>query len=194
MESRRCFSIFSMMATTSASVSSMRSSTSRCFMAASKRRIAPRRAVSLARIAAFMSSVICCLRLISNYPSPGRRGRSIQLRRESLAAQALVMALHGSGQLALALCSGLLVKLASAQFGQQTGFFHRTLEAAHCHFKRLILFNAYCCHKQTTFYQKFEGAILQNNVLFNNRNLPPDFRGRIWSPTGRNDHFQGVVT
>src|SRR5512146_690103 len=168
MESRRCFSIFSMMETTSASVSSMRSSTSRCFIAASSRRIAPRRAVSLARIADFMSSLIFSLRLMAKKTNAAtskdcgvmHSKELVQLRRQSLAAQALVVALHGSGQLALTLCGGLFVKLAGAQLGQQTGLFHRTLEAAHRHFERLILFNTYSCHGQTTFYQKFEGAIL----------------------------------
>jgi hypothetical protein len=44
----------------------MRSSTSRCFIAARSRRIADRRGASLARIAAFMSSVIFALSGIRN--------------------------------------------------------------------------------------------------------------------------------
>src|SRR6266513_2184733 len=62
IDSRRCLISFSTADTTSASESSIRSSTSLCFSAASSRRMADRRAASLARIAAFMSSVICCLR------------------------------------------------------------------------------------------------------------------------------------
>src|ERR1700674_1468467 len=65
MESRRCLSIFSMTATTSASLSSIRSSTSRCLTAANSRRTAPRRSASLARNAVFMSSVIRAFRVIS---------------------------------------------------------------------------------------------------------------------------------
>ncbi|MNY79094.1 hypothetical protein D3C86_2195810 [compost metagenome] len=50
-----------MMATSS---STTRSSTSFCFMAASSMRMVPRRSLSLARMAVFMSSVICSLRLM----------------------------------------------------------------------------------------------------------------------------------
>jgi hypothetical protein len=53
-----------MMPITAASSSVMRSSTSRCFSAASRPRIVSRRAESLARIAVFMSSVICSLRVM----------------------------------------------------------------------------------------------------------------------------------
>lgn len=84
----------------------------------------------------------------------------VQLRRQSLTHDALVMALHSSSQLALAFCSWLFVKLTCAQVGQQTSLFYGTLETTHCNFKRLIFFYTYCCHEQTTFYQKFEGAIL----------------------------------
>src|SRR5665647_1554679 len=173
MESRRCLFIFSMMATTSASDNSTRSSTSHCFIAASNRRIAPRRAVSLARIAVFMSSVIFCLRLISKpttTPETGAAGQSIEFGRKNLAHQALVMALHSRRQLALTLCGWLLVKFTSAQIGQQTGLFHGTLETTHRHFERLLLFNTYCCHEQTTFYKKIEGAILAKGLSYHNHN------------------------
>ena len=53
-----------------------------------------RRSASFARIAAFMSSVIWFL-------------SSVHLLRQHLAAQALVMALHGGGKLALAFCGRL---------------------------------------------------------------------------------------
>jgi len=68
------------MATTSASLSTMRSSTSRCFIAASRLRIASRRSASFARIAVFMSSVICSLsvmgvfRWVSQYPGACAKG------------------------------------------------------------------------------------------------------------------------
>jgi hypothetical protein len=53
------------MATTATSSSVMRSSTSFCFIAASSRRMVPRRSLSLARMAVFMSSVIWSLRLMA---------------------------------------------------------------------------------------------------------------------------------
>src|SRR5256885_6992361 len=58
MESRRCLIIFSITATTSASESSFLSSTSRCLIAASNKRMADSRCASLAFIAAFMSSLM----------------------------------------------------------------------------------------------------------------------------------------
>ena len=58
IESLRCLSILSITATTAVSSSSMRSSTSLRLIAASSRRIAPSRAVSRARMAVFMSSVM----------------------------------------------------------------------------------------------------------------------------------------
>jgi hypothetical protein len=45
-----------------------------------------------------------------------------EFRRQHLAADALVVALNGSSVLALAFGGRLFVELASAQFGQQTGF------------------------------------------------------------------------
>lgn len=81
------------------------------------------------------------------------------------------MALYGGSQLALAFCCGLLVKLAGTQIGQQAGLFHGTLKTAHRDFKRLIFFNSYSCHEQTTFHQKFEGAILAKCLAPHNLNL-----------------------
>src|SRR6476659_8169682 len=66
----------------------------------------------------------------------------VQLLRQLLAADTLVVTLHGGGQLALALCSRLLVELACAQFGQQTGFCDSALEATHSDFERLVFFKA----------------------------------------------------
>ncbi|EWS57412.1 hypothetical protein Y695_04831 [Hydrogenophaga sp. T4] len=62
--SLRCLISLSTMAMTMVSSSSTRSSTSFCFIAAVSRRMVPRRSLSLARMAAFMSSVICSLRLM----------------------------------------------------------------------------------------------------------------------------------
>ena len=61
MLSLRCLIILSMMAITITSSNSTRSSTSFCFMADSNKRIVPKRSVSLARMAVFMSSVIWSL-------------------------------------------------------------------------------------------------------------------------------------
>src|SRR5262245_44928175 len=113
----------------------MRSSTSRCLMAERIRRTVDRRALSLARIAAFMSSVIFSLRDVL-----------VQLLRQHLAAQALVVALYGGGKLALALCGRLLVVLAGAQLGEQARLFHGALEAAHRDFERLVFFHSYGRH------------------------------------------------
>jgi hypothetical protein len=69
-------------------------------------------------------------------------GKSVLLFRQLLAADALVMALHCSGELALAFRGWLFVKLAGAEFGQETRFFNGALETTHRNFKRLILFKA----------------------------------------------------
>src|SRR3990167_3388522 len=65
MLSLRCLMSLSTMATIAASSSVMRSSTSFCFIAACNRRMVPRRSLSLARMAVFMSSVIWSLRLMA---------------------------------------------------------------------------------------------------------------------------------
>ena len=62
------------------------------------------------------------------------REQSVELRRQRLAAQALVIALDCGGQLALALGGGLLVELAGAQVGQQAEFFDGALKAAQRNF------------------------------------------------------------
>src|SRR5690606_27346440 len=65
-ESRRCLTILSSTAITAALSSSMRSSTSRCLMAALIRRITPRECLSPPFMAAFMSSVSCCFMLMDH--------------------------------------------------------------------------------------------------------------------------------
>ncbi len=50
------------------------------------------------------------------------------------------MALHGGGQLALALGGGFLVELARTQFGEQASLFDGALEAADRYFERLVFF------------------------------------------------------
>ena len=73
-ESRRCFTSLAITPITRSSVGSTRSSTSRCFTAASKRRMAESFAVSCAFMASFMSAVICSLRVISHF-SENKSGR-----------------------------------------------------------------------------------------------------------------------
>src|SRR2546427_12912096 len=97
--------------------------------------MADRRAASLARIAVFMSSVICCLSRML-----------VKLLRQHLAAQTLVVALYGGGELAFALGGRLLVVLAGAQLGEQAGLLHGALEAAHRHLERLAFLGADCRH------------------------------------------------
>src|SRR5258708_35944434 len=160
MESRRCLIIFSMTATTSASASSFLSSTSRCLIAASNRRMAESRCGSLAFIAAFMSSLMLAFSDIrSSKVGIGKMKRrderlgplhragsarrqqapgSIELWRQRLGAEPLVVPLDGGGELSLAVSRGLLVELAGAQFGETTGPFHGALEAAQCRFEVLL--------------------------------------------------------
>src|SRR5882672_4550555 len=166
MESRRCLIIFSITAVISPSLRSFRSSTSRCLIAASSRRIAERRCASFAFIAAFMSSVILDFRDMG-VRGPGRVHASqkrqgldgspvqppiprlsilVEFRRQRLVAQALVVALHSRGELSLAVGRGLLIELPGAQFGEKSGFFNGPLEAAQRHFERLVFLDAYGRH------------------------------------------------
>src|SRR5258706_1533582 len=72
----------------------------------------------------------------------------VELGRKQLAAQALVVALDRRRQLAFALGGGLFVEFTRPQLGQQTGFFHRALEAAHRHFERLTFLDTNRRHKK----------------------------------------------
>src|SRR5205085_5905424 len=140
-----CFTSLSTIETICASSRTMRSSTSRCFIAASRPRIVSSRGASLARIAVFMSSVIRSLRLIvrslarlrSDEARGGRASIPVvagwnleQLFRQLHAADALEVALYSGGLLALALGGGLFVELARTQIGQQTELFDGALETA----------------------------------------------------------------
>ena len=73
--------------------------------------------------------------------------KSVQLLWQKLAADALVVALNGGSLLALALSSGFFVELASTQFGQQTGFLDRALEATQRGFKGLVFFQTNDRHR-----------------------------------------------
>src|SRR5215467_6706620 len=70
----------------------------------------------------------------------------VELWGQSLAAQALVVALDCSGELSLAVGGRLLVELAGAQLGQKPGFLHGPLEAAERHLERLVFLDAYGRH------------------------------------------------
>ena len=65
-----------------------------------------------------------------------------QLGRQLLAAQTLVVALDGCGELALALRGWLLIELASAKLREQAGFLDGALEAAEGHFEGFIFADA----------------------------------------------------
>ena len=65
---------------------------------------------------------------------------SVEFLRELHAADALVVALDGSGLLALALGSGLFVELAGAQVGQQAQLFDGALKAAQSNVKGFVFF------------------------------------------------------
>src|SRR4249919_4217863 len=98
-ESRRCLTILSRTASTWASSSSMRSSTSFCLIAALTRRITPRRSLSPAFMAVFMSSVSWVLRLMA-VPSlraiwkPG----SAEMRKAGALGAQPASRDHGAGQ------------------------------------------------------------------------------------------------
>jgi len=81
-----------------------------------------------------------------NSLAPRRGEQSVEFLGQLLAADALVMALHGSSEFALALCGRLFIELARAKFGQQTGFFDAALEAAHSDFEGLVFFKANSGH------------------------------------------------
>src|SRR5690554_1590868 len=124
MDSRRCLTILASTATISSSPSSLRSSTSRCLMAAVIRRKVATRGLSPARMASLIESVIRPLSSLM------RAANSVEARAASLfAGEALHVALdRGSGFALTHLCR-LFVELATANLGQNAGFFTGTLEA-----------------------------------------------------------------
>src|SRR5450755_2498312 len=70
----------------------------------------------------------------------------VELGRQLLAAQALVVALDGRRQLALAFGGRLFIELTCTQLGEQARFFDRALEAAQGHFEGLVFANANARH------------------------------------------------
>ena len=102
-ESRRCLTIFSSTASTWASSSSMRSSTSFCLIAALASRITPRLCLSPLFIAAFMSSVSRCLRLMAESLGWREAGPTAMERKKPaahLGAAGLLRSEPGPGQTA----------------------------------------------------------------------------------------------
>src|SRR6185312_1721364 len=79
----------------------------------------------------------------------GFRNQSIESRRQLLAANALVVTLHGGGTLALALGRGLFVELARAQFRQQPGLLDGALEAPQGSLEGLVFFEADNRHSES---------------------------------------------
>src|SRR5580658_1492813 len=156
MDSLRCLIIFSRTLNTWESSSTIRSSTSRCLMAAVIMRMTPSRSFSPERIAAFMSSVIRSLRDIQRPGQPlvrgsSRRRRRRALRRAARAAhilpgQALEMPFHRGSLFSLTLLGGLLVEFTSPELGEDARFFTGTLEATQGGVKILILANSNAGH------------------------------------------------
>src|SRR5688572_270635 len=133
----------------------MRSSTSRCFTAASMRRSAASFSCSRAFIADLISSFSRSRSVIGNLQSDAASGAScparrweyglaslVQLGGEHLRAHALVAALHRRGMLALALGGRLLVELAGAELGQEPGLLDGALEAAERYVEGLVFFDS----------------------------------------------------
>src|SRR5213082_2180993 len=118
----------------------MRSSTSRCLIAASASRIAPSRSFSPARIALFMSSVMRSLSaMATRFALPGAA--------HAVAGHALHVALDGGGLLALALLRGLFIELAPTQLGENAGLLAGSLEAPQGGIEVLVLTHANARHR-----------------------------------------------
>src|SRR5438309_720837 len=138
MASRRCLIIFSSTASTWPSSSVMRSSTSRCLIAASASRIAPSRSFSPARRALFMSSVMRSLSAMA---------LRLAGAAHAVAGYALHVALDGGGLLALALLRGLFVELAPTQLGENAGLLAGSLETPQGGIEVLVLTHANARHR-----------------------------------------------
>src|SRR5687767_12124208 len=130
MDSLRCLIIFSSTEVICASSRVMRSSTSRCLMAACKRRMTARRSFSPDRIAVFMSSVMRSLSVIASPSFETRESARARTRRILTRAVALEVPLHGGGLLELTLLRRLFVEFAAPELRQHARFFARALETA----------------------------------------------------------------
>src|SRR3954464_15617232 len=142
MDSLRCLIIFSRTAVTCASSSVMRSSTSRCLMAACKRRMTARRSFSPDRIAVFMSSVMRSLSVIAGASSARTRTRRVFTR-----AVALEVTLHGGSLLALTLLRRLLIEFAAPKLRQHARFFARALKTAQGGIEILVFTHSNARHR-----------------------------------------------
>src|SRR6266513_664208 len=118
----------------------MRSSTSRCLIAASASRIAASRSFSPARRALFMSSV---MRSLSAMVDAFRLAGAAH----AVAGYALHVALDGGGLLALALLRGLFIELAPTQLGENAGLLAGSLEAPQGGIEVLVLTHANARHR-----------------------------------------------
>src|SRR4029077_5658734 len=119
----------------------MRSSTSRCLIAASSRRTVASRSLSPARIAVFMSSGTRALSAMALWCSP------LPGAAHAVAGDALHVALDGRRLLALPLLRGLLVELAPAQLGENAGLLARAFETPQGGIEVLILTDANARHQ-----------------------------------------------
>src|SRR5690606_31227387 len=99
-----------------------------------------------------------CYRLVSRAAGPAIRRcearNSVELLRQHLAADALVVTLDCSGLLALALGGRLLVELARAKLGDDPGFLDRALESTKRDVERLVLLDADCRHLTLTPFHR----------------------------------------
>src|SRR5262245_64360277 len=141
MASRRCLSIFSSTASTCSSVRLMRSSTSRCLIAACTRRSVASRSFAPARIAVFTSSVIRSLSAMA------RREFPLAGRAHAVARDALHVPLDGRGLLARAFLGRLLVELAPPQLGQDAGLLTGALETPQGGIEVLVLADTNARHR-----------------------------------------------
>src|SRR5690349_5222238 len=114
----------------------MRSSTSRCLMAARIRRMVPRRSFSPARIALFISSVMRSLRVMGLPRCP-----------HYVPGEPLHVALHRRSLFAFPLLGGLLVEFAPAQLGENPGLLASALETPQGGIEILVLANTNARHR-----------------------------------------------
>src|SRR4051812_15237111 len=147
MDSLRCLIIFSSTEVTCASSSAMRSSTSRCLMAACKRRMTARRSFSPDRIAVFMSSLMRSLSVIGAlFFEEGASARA-RTRRVITRAVALEVPLHGGSLLALTFLRRLLIEFAAPKLRQHARFFARALETAQGGIEILVFTHSNARHR-----------------------------------------------
>src|SRR5688500_3324004 len=141
MDSLRCLIIFSSTEVICASSRVMRSSTSRCLMAACRRRMTARRSFSPDRIAVFMSSLMRSLSVIWGVSARTRTGRVFAR------AVALEVTLHRGGLLALTFLGRLLIEFATPELRQHARFFARALETAQGGIEIFIFTHSHARHR-----------------------------------------------